>query len=193
MPSMTPCSSKTHLAFHSIGLHHELRCHQFLFSKKKRKHPAGNAACRRHAGGDPLDISEPKKSGIFVERILKQTFLCPRKPAKVTLHNNIKNVKDRKGLCHCENQTRQVSSPRFAIRALAQFNTASNCICFKFTTCGSSQALGPAMAIGVSNSVTLEPCNQQASLRRLQTRNDRSGLKGRDLRKPKETSLGLKV
>lgn len=49
------------------------------------------------------------------------------------------------------------------------------------------------MAIGVSNSVTLEPCNQQASLRRLQTRNDRSGLKGRDLRKFKETSLGLKV
>lgn len=49
------------------------------------------------------------------------------------------------------------------------------------------------MAIGVSNSVTLEPCNQQASLRRLQTRNDRNGLKGKNLRKFKETSLGLKV
>lgn len=49
MPSMTPCSSKTHLAFHSIGLHHELRCHQFLFSKKKGNTPLvmRQAPCRR--------------------------------------------------------------------------------------------------------------------------------------------------
>ena len=93
LPCVTPCSNKTHLAFHSIGLHHELRCHQFLF------------CC--HAGSFRHFIS-PKKSGMF-----RGGYWNEGKCPKVNVLANRRKGRFTKKKTSRTNQ----NSLRFAIRA----------------------------------------------------------------------------